>query len=241
MRFTLYLTAAALAMGQPAGDGVPLLRQVAEAAATAKGWRVEGTMEGWVAIANSEPQQRFTLSRRSPLELRHVLGELEGEYLNFTMIVCDGSSVLNRRALTGVSAYRDDTVYGATAHACQPPIVRWEDLLDSLKAATMTGEDAALGCTEVRAEYSSGNSSFYFLGAAVPFARTVCVDLTTNLVRWEQLEVGRESALVKFIYTKVERDPDFAADEFAIPPAAFPWRRQDLRPKLYPECADCLK
>ncbi len=241
----LMLIAAMAAWGQPTGDGVPLLSEVAGVARAATGWRVEGTMEGRVDIANIGPQQKhFTLSRRSPLELKHVLGEVTGDFENFTMFVCDGSSVMYRRALTGISAYRDDMVFAATPHACQPPIVRWEDLLESLRTAALTGEDASFGCTMVRAEYSSpGNLRFYITDADMPFARTVCIDPITVMVRWEQLEVGDPAGpyKVKFIYTRVERNPEFAADEFAIPPASRVWVRQDLRPALYPECMNCLK
>src|SRR5271154_1164748 len=81
--FLLLILAAITASAQPVGDGVPLLRQVAEAARSAKGWRAEGMIG----------ESPLSISTRGPREMRFVDGRYPGD--TFDLTVCDGSELWN--------------------------------------------------------------------------------------------------------------------------------------------------
>src|ERR1700683_1279029 len=150
---------------QPIGDGVPLLRQVAEAARSAKGWRAEG----------SGDESRWTVSTRGPLEMRYG----GGRGAENSQIVCDGATRWSKTLHIGPPSFgTEEEMHAATAKECSPPALRWEDLLDSLLFAAFDGKDSALGCTLVRAEYAAEsdldtrNTPAYQLR---PVTRELCV------------------------------------------------------------------
>jgi hypothetical protein len=203
----LLILAAITAGAQPTGDGVSLLRQVSEAARSAKGWRAEGAA-GAASI---------TVSTRGPLEMR--FSESRDPWYS-SVTICDGSIVWIKARYSGpVSFHADEDGHGATAKACSPAALQRDALLDSLQVAVLAGKDNALGCALVRAEYavptSSDNPSIpaYRLK---PVAREICVDETSKAILWERFYAGPYVVSL----TKIERDPEFGPDEFEIPPNA---------------------
>lgn len=197
----LLILAAITASAQPTGDGVPLLRQVSEAARSAKGWRAEGT-SGTSSI---------TVSTRGPLEMRYSVSGNSG---SFNRTVCDGAEIWNAW-YGGISSASGTGP--ATAPECNPSVLQWDSLLDSLLSAVLAGKDSTVGCALVRAEYASPTSSGYPNIPAYrlrPVTREVCVDEASKAILWERFFAGPYVVSL----TRIERDPEFGPDEFKIPP-----------------------
>jgi hypothetical protein len=224
----LLLLAAGTASAQALGDGVLLIRAVSDSARSANGWRAEGTVEVKL-LDHDRPayvgRWPLSVSKRGPLEMRHSLGVDPGSYplSSFELTVCDGETVWSRKMITGISARKEETSRDATAEACAPVALRWEDLLDSLQAAFLVGKDSASGCTLVKAEYSSpvGGLELYIPDLQLGLVtREMCVDEGRKVILWERFEVTQRynvQYVVSFTYDKVERDPEFRVDEFEIP------------------------
>jgi hypothetical protein len=196
----LLILAAVAASAQPTGDGVPLLRQVAETARSAKGWRAEGTLG----------ESPITVSTRSLLEMRYLVGQ---QPESFDLTVCDASTMWNAR-YHRISA--SGSVGAATAANCNPSALDWDALPDFLLFAVRGGKDGALGCTLVRAEYAvhAGLDTRYTPPYELwPVTRELCVNAASKAVLWERLDMGTYVATL----TKIERDPVFSPDEFEIP------------------------
>jgi hypothetical protein len=219
----LLLSTAALAWAQPAGDGVPLLRQVAQSWRDVKAWRVEGTAEG----KDGSP---FSPYERSPFFVSKG-GRWESRYVFFRgYTVCDTANAWRRKILAGVSYYVDDYSETATEEACRPPFPRWEDLLDSLVSANLDGKDDQRGCTLVKGIYKVPVPTVDDLAGGLGFGagivqpmglvtREMCIDEARDVILWERFEGGGGQSHVTLEYEKIERDPQFGPDEFRYPDA----------------------
>lgn len=224
----LLVLAATAAWAQPTGDGVPLLRRVAESWRDVKTWRVEGTAEGRSGIPSSPyERRRFFVSKAGPWQSRYVF------FRGYT--VCDIQNAWRRKILSGISYYEDDYSETATEEVCRPPFPRWEDLLNSLVSATLDGREDRRGCTLVRGTY--GVPVVYDLAGGLGFGagivqpmglvtREMCIDEAREVILWERFE-GSGQAHVTLEYEKIERDPPFGPDEFRYPDAI----PDSIRPK----------
>jgi hypothetical protein len=220
----ILLTAAMAAWGQPSGDGVPLLHQVADAWRGVRTWRVEGTAEGRDGTPFSPYERRPFFSSKG--------GRWESRYVFFRgYTVCDVQDAWRRKILSGISYYEDDYSETATEPACRPPFPRWEDLLDSLVSAPLEGKDGQRGCTLVKGTYNVPVPAISDLAGSLGFGagirqpvglvtREVCVDEARKVVLWERFEGDDGSPVhVTLDYEKIELDPQFGADEFHYPDA----------------------
>jgi hypothetical protein len=224
MVIVLLILTAIAASAQPTGDGVPLLRQVSEAARSAKGWRAEGGRDVRVEGPRGSPLffegRGFTVSMRGLLESHHDLGS--------GLTVCDGSTRWNQLRSFGGQVWESREV--ATAETCRPPAPRWGALLDSLRSAVILGTDDSRGCVLVGARYDLPDGLGFYIPTAPPvglITREMCVDEARNMILWERLEGTSASlnrVIVSMTYKEVERDPEFGPDEFKIPPADFSYR-----------------
>jgi hypothetical protein len=228
----LLLLAVLAARAQPVGDGVPLVRQVSEAARSATGWRA-----GYDLGIDSDPQvipafgTSGSISKRKPLELNYPF--FGGR------IICDGTTFYQGTEPTsGPNPQRTESRAPATAELCTPLALRWDNLLDSLRSAVLAGPDEDSTCTVVEAEYvlPNGLGRYFpterFLGTVT--TREMCVDETRLVISWERFEgptTHFAKTIVSYLYHNIERDPVFAPDEFIVP-APLPPARDALVPGL---------
>lgn len=213
---------AVLALAQPTEDARPLLRGIAEAAGSAKGWQAEGVslMEMTSDGTHTTMETRFKMAKQGPLHSRY-----EANGAGATVSVCDGEAqwIYFQRA-----GFHTRNPIG---DRCVPPVVRWDNLMDSLTSAVVTGreqvefEGSMRPCDVVRAEYDSTTPLIPGTPIYGKSVRTLCIDPVSKLILRDHLEAAPNAGAfmrtsMTITYSKVERDPQLAADVFQfVPPA----------------------
>lgn len=132
--------------------------------------------------------------------------------------------------LVGRHGHKRESLGVATVGTCNPPILRWENLLVSLRSAVLLGAGENLpNCTLVKAEYMLPKGLGFYVPTSSPVGlviREMCVDTTHNVISWERFEGDSvegflQHVIITVTYAKVERDPEFGVDEFEIPYALY--------------------
>lgn len=218
-----------------------MLQQIVNAARTTETWHAEGdqTVDAQREQSDGQPFQRsesFTVGKGGPLRSRYETA--------FRVIDCDGAIEWNLQLyFSGESLTPDYTKTAAREKDCKSPVLRWEDLMDSLESAVVVGTGTASfqgrnqDCILVRADYNLPAGIGMDLPTAQPVGhirRTMCVDVSRKLILWERTE-GRSSPAgdpyilsvkVSTTYRTIERVVKFDEGYFRYQPPVGPVERR---------------
>ena len=208
MRIVLLALVSGVSFCQGPEVAKQLLQEVADSAAHAASWRIEGSVKYMGSRSEDTHTSSFAVYIRSPDQVRF---EQTGQALP-AIILCNSTDAWIYSPV--ILQFKKEPATGN--HLCSPIVGPWKRLpveIQSPKANGHCGPDPTI------------HSSAYTLvrGVSEPeltsagrLKRTLCIDPARKLVLWEKWESRYGSQL--YVYSRLDKDVEFDSKTFTFVP-----------------------
>jgi TonB family protein len=208
MRIVALALIGGLAFSQTGEDAKKLLQDVADAAASATNWQIEGSIDYPGSLDGTAPSEQFKLLIRAPDSTRF---EQTGRSAP-AVIICDGSSAWEYS--TPLRRYRQEPSSGNKL--CSLIVGDWRLLPSTLQSPTLTGSCGADPSAQSPDYQLVRGFSDPEISSAGRITRTLCIDPTRKIVVWEKWE-SRYSTRI-YTYSWINTATDLPPKTFVFEP-----------------------